>query len=461
MDTLGKNDRLEGCEEKLNTFQGGSSTMKKTLVAGITTALVMGAMSTTFAATNPFSDVPADHWAYDAVAQLAQDGVIEGYGDGTFAGDKAISRYEMAQMVAKAMAKKDVNAADKATIDKLAAEFADELGNLGVRVSNLEKHADMVKFNGTARVDAVSDRPDNASHDNESTALFRLEPTAEVNDNWSVKARLDAKTNVNKDTEDDVTLKRVYAEGDYGDVNVKVGKFAVPLDQTLMDSSMTGASVTAGTKTKVTLGGGRWSNKDNHVDFGNAKLWDNHGNASALNGSKEDTADYLFAGVDYTNGKVNVGTNYHYVKSDVLKDGFFYHNDGVADNKAEIVSAHASYDFDGNVKVDGTFAENLKTDGRLNKAGGVEVSYKGAQAQNAGTWGVYTAYRYLGGNTAFAPFSDGLDLFNVKGWEVGASYAPFKNIVASAKYFDGKDLNTTGTDTKDTKKVFGRVEFLF
>ena len=97
--------------------------MKKTLVAGITTALVMGAMSTTFAATNPFSDVPADHWAYDAVAQLAQDGVIEGYGDGTFAGDKAISRYEMAQMVAKAMAKKEVPAADKAELDKLAAEF--------------------------------------------------------------------------------------------------------------------------------------------------------------------------------------------------------------------------------------------------------------------------------------------------------------------------------------------------
>ena len=52
----------------------------------------------------------------------------------------------MAQMVAKAMAKSDVSAADKAMIDKLAAEFADELNNLGVRVSNLEKHADMVKW---------------------------------------------------------------------------------------------------------------------------------------------------------------------------------------------------------------------------------------------------------------------------------------------------------------------------
>ena len=125
--------------------------MKKTLVSALTTALVVGAASTTFAAANPFSDVPADHWAYDAVSQLAADGVIEGYGDTTFQGDKNITRYEMAQMVAKAMAKTDVSAADKAMIDKLAAEFADELNNLGVRVSNLEKHADMVKWNGDLR----------------------------------------------------------------------------------------------------------------------------------------------------------------------------------------------------------------------------------------------------------------------------------------------------------------------
>ena len=54
--------------------------MKKSVCSVLTTALVVGAASTTFAAANPFADVPADHWAYDAVAQLAADGVIEGYG---------------------------------------------------------------------------------------------------------------------------------------------------------------------------------------------------------------------------------------------------------------------------------------------------------------------------------------------------------------------------------------------
>ena len=112
--------------------------MNKKLIGMITSALVIGAASTALA--NPFADVPADHWAYDAIDQLAADGVIEGYGDGTFAGDKAITRYEMAQIVARAMANCDgADAADKATIDKLAAEFSTELDALGVRVDNLEK----------------------------------------------------------------------------------------------------------------------------------------------------------------------------------------------------------------------------------------------------------------------------------------------------------------------------------
>ena len=134
--------------------------MKKTLVSALTTALVVGAVSTTFAAANPFSDVPADHWAYDAVTQLAADGVVTGYGDGKFNGDKNITRYEMAQIVAKAMAKPNVSGNDKALVDKLAAEFAGELNNLGVRVSNLERNADMVKWNGEARYTYTSVRKD-------------------------------------------------------------------------------------------------------------------------------------------------------------------------------------------------------------------------------------------------------------------------------------------------------------
>ena len=64
--------------------------MSKKLTGVITAALIVGAMGTTFAASNPFSDVPSGHWSYQAVTKLAQAGVIEGYGDGTFKGDKSI-----------------------------------------------------------------------------------------------------------------------------------------------------------------------------------------------------------------------------------------------------------------------------------------------------------------------------------------------------------------------------------
>ena len=174
--------------------------MKKTLVSALATALVVGAASTTFAAANPFSDVPRDHWAYDAVTQLAADGVVEGYGDGTYRGDRNITRYEMAQMVAKAMAKGgNVPVSDKALIDRLAAEFADELNNLGVRVSNLERNADMVKWNGKLEYTYTSKRVEAEPRENDDHLMFRLEPSAEVNSHWHVHARLDASTNMRHD----------------------------------------------------------------------------------------------------------------------------------------------------------------------------------------------------------------------------------------------------------------------
>ena len=150
------------------------------MVSALTTALLVGAASTTFAASNPFADVPADHWAYDAVSQLAADGVIEGYGDSTFKGNRNITRYEMAQMVAKAMAK-NTKGADKALVDKLAAEFAAELNNLGVRVANLERNADMVKWNGQARYTFSRTSTENGNDSSKNEFLFRLEPSAEVN----------------------------------------------------------------------------------------------------------------------------------------------------------------------------------------------------------------------------------------------------------------------------------------
>ena len=91
--------------------------MKKQFATMLAATAVLG-VTTAFAA-NPFSDVTPDSWAYQAVSQLAQAGIVNGYPDGTFKGQNDITRYEMAQMVAKAMANQDrANAEQQAMINR-------------------------------------------------------------------------------------------------------------------------------------------------------------------------------------------------------------------------------------------------------------------------------------------------------------------------------------------------------
>ena len=434
--------------------------MKKTLVSALTTALVVGAASTTFAAANPFSDVPADHWAYDAVSQLAADGVIEGYGDTTFRGNQNITRYEMAQMIAKAMAKSDVSAADKALIDKLAAEFSDELNNLGVRVSNLERNADMVKWNGKAEYTYYSHRDKDANKKtNDDQLLFRLEPSAEVNSHWHVNARLDASTDLAKDNKDDnadaslrhgsdsiqdtdVTLKRVWAQGNYGNFQVKLGKFAQIDNDSIFDTSFSGAEVQFGNKVTFTAGAGR-QNMDVDSDF------------TQKFGHNEDTANYQYAGLGYADGKFVGGVDYHHLNADSFQ---YAKEDGTKqanEDNANIWLAKAAYRFDKTNALNGFYANNTSAD-ELDKAWSAQYSYKGAEAQNKGTWGAWAAYRYLGDNTDLFSTFDAI-LAGQKGWEVGTNYAPFKNVVATLRYGHGKNIATD----HDIENLFGRIEMFF
>ena len=428
--------------------------MKKTLVSALTTALVVGAASTTFAAANPFSDVPADHWAYDAVTQLAADGVIEGYGDTTFRGQQNITRYEMAQMIAKAMARTDVSASDKALIDKLAAEFSDELGNLGVRVSNLERNADMVKWNGQARYRYWSQRYEqkdgSTKKQNKDQLNFRLEPSAEVNNNWHVKARIDAFTNPSKDETSDLTVKRVWAQGDYKNFQVKLGKmpfFSTETAGMLFDDQFSGAQVTFGKNLKATLEAGRW-------DLNSANTQSNlHDEAGKTD---DDAANYQGIALNGTAGKLYGGAAYRHFNSNVFKQttGFEKNTD-----EANIWSVGAGYTFDKNWNLYGAYAKNEKAESDAT-AHNIQLNYKGAQKANKGSWGAYTAYRYMGGNVAFAPtyetfLSAGVN--NVKGWEVGTEYVPFTNVTAAAYYFNGKQLD----NDRDAELLFGRVNFWF
>lgn len=209
--------------------------MKKSFVVVLALMFVLGIAGTAFAAANPFVDVPAKHWAYEAVSKLAKAGIVDGYGDGTFRGDKTMTRYEMAQIVAKAMAKSDkADAQNKATIDKLAVEFAAELNNLGVRVAKLEKNASNIKVEGESRLRFTGDSDKNGQtyFNNQGTKAFdwrqRLHLNAQISPNIKYTARLEA-TGVNGETSGNVTFNRNFftVSNQFGLDQIVVGKFGL------------------------------------------------------------------------------------------------------------------------------------------------------------------------------------------------------------------------------------------
>lgn len=137
--------------------------MKKILALVAVIALVAFA-APAFAAANPFMDVPMNHWAYDAIGQLASRGVLSGYPDGTYKGNQPMTRYEVASAVARALAVVDMTKASKQDVEmlkKLVVEFKDELDALGVKVDKLDSRVAVLedgvggwKFWGEFRMDA-------------------------------------------------------------------------------------------------------------------------------------------------------------------------------------------------------------------------------------------------------------------------------------------------------------------
>ena len=136
--------------------------MKKILALVAVIALVAFA-APAFAAANPFMDVPMNHWAYDAIGQLAARGVLSGYPDGTYKGNQPMTRYEVASAVARALAVVDMTKASKQDVEmlkKLVVEFKDELDALGVKVDKLDSRVAVLeegvggwKISGSFRMD--------------------------------------------------------------------------------------------------------------------------------------------------------------------------------------------------------------------------------------------------------------------------------------------------------------------
>lgn len=183
----------------------------------------------TVSAANPFTDVSADDWAYQAVASLSDEGVIDGYPDGTFRGDKHVTRYEIAQIVARLMAKEDtLNASQKETLAKLSSQYANELKDLGVRIAELEKKRGATDLITELRVQSI-DRYDDVfkgKKHNEISTRVRLNTITPVNDRVHLYGQLETILDMNGKESYDVNridpkdktqtkIRTGYGDGDF------------------------------------------------------------------------------------------------------------------------------------------------------------------------------------------------------------------------------------------------------
>ena len=406
--------------------------MKKSLVLAM--AMALGVTASAYAANNPFSDVPAGHWAYGSVAKLAAAGVIDGYGDSTFGGDKLMTRYEMAQITAKAMAK-------GANVDKLAAEFADELDNLGVRVANLEKKADNVKISGQIRYEYGHRSGDFVHPYNyngvakaakDSVAKHRLRSrlyiSGKINEDWSYTGRLENNQDLSNNAGDEKTyFNQAWVDGKLGGLKVVAGKTDLTLaNGNIYDDTAEYIGLSYGKDVKVNAYYGKPITTEYNYNYDEILGINLSGKAGKLS---------LSAGYDIFKNSLGVSSaSTCYTKED-------------EDNA--IWNINASYAFDKNVKLNATYLNSnldqgdiattfndVDTDGYV-----IGLAYKGANRNKVGSWGAWATYYDQGVGTVVAHTmkTGDWDLFateGYKGYDLGANYTLAKNMVYNIDYYE-------------------------
>ena len=426
--------------------------MKKSLV--LAAAMALGVTAQAYAA-NPFSDVPQGHWAYAAVNKLAAEGVVEGYGDGAYGGERLLTRYEMAQIVAKAMAK-------GANVDKLAAEFADELDSFGVRVANLEQKTDNVKITGQIRYEygsrdgGLKAKNGKVGHVAQNRLRSRIYVNGNVNDDWTYTARfennqilsdIDGKTK-GSTAEDDVTLNQAYVAGRLGGAQIIAGKADMYLaNGFLYDDTAEFIRVSYGKDVKISAYAGKPVTTQS--DYGYEKMYgaevsgklgnlslsagydifkDSKGSADAYSGG------YVPAQKSDDNGVWNVSAKYNFGD----------------------VQLAATY-LNSNVDVYNSSYSGIDTDGYV-----IGLNYKGTDKNKPGSYGLFANYYNQGAGTfvAHTMYTGDWGYYmdeGFKGYMVGGGVTLAKNIVYQLHYYDLEGKESGIAD----RVIWSRLQVMF
>ena len=412
--------------------------MKKILAIAAAAALTA---SVSAYAANPFSDVSPDDWAYQAVSDLSDQGVVEGYPDGTFKGERNMTRYELAQVIARLMAREDqLNAEQKATLDRLAGEYADELANLGVRVSNLEKKVGNISWSGDARM-----RYQNKSNDTDNwDGRMRIVAKAAVNDSTYAQTRFSANMNFKDDKDAAVKAEQIFVNHNFGDFSVRLGRQPVTFGNQggwLYNAAhgYDGAQLSYnGSKAGVTVGYGQFNASDKGTAITDRNVFYAKGNAD-LKAAK--------LGVDYVRF--------------------------TGDEHENLIGANLMIPA-GDFRVFGEYWKNTSTDSDYDQAWNAGIGYGKLNLKKPGSFAINVAYNRVDQKVFFGGSGLQTDVLSqltsktgyanadrVKFWNAMADVALQKNVYLHGEYaFDVKgEKNNQDLDVDDAWTVSLNYKF--
>ena len=442
--------------------------MKAKVLAALAATMAVGA--TCAFAANPFVDVPTDSWAYKSVVELADSGIVQGVDGKYFEGNRNITRYEAAEMVAKAMAHMDrATVEQRALINKLADEYADELNNLGVRVSNLENKVGNIKFTGDARL-RYRYQNDNKSKedDNSWDYRIRLRGTAQVND------RVTATVGLSTDNQN------FGANGQAHDGSNDVFADIINVDYAFGSNW----KVSAGRTSAYILGGPRSYGYQYGDVFDRAQLQFNNGKFAVTGGYGKFKEGDIAGGLEKWDGEEvemeGVKTAYGEVEGFFGNNtavGVYYNNFVGGGNSAveggdffadDLWGAYASVNFGSKWNVLANYEnvnfvngeENINGDDNANVWIG-RVTYGKTSMATPKSWDLWVEYldaedgAFLGGSTNSWRFGQ---MDNIKSWGAGIDYVFAKNAMFSVMQSFGSQTKN-GPDADPEEQT--RAQFVF
>jgi len=438
--------------------------MKKKILASLVATMAVGA--TCAFAANPFVDVPTDSWAYKSVVELADAGIIQGVDGAYFQGNRNITRYEAAEMTAKAMAHMDkASVEQRAMINKLADEYADELNNLGVRVSNLEQKVGNIKMTGDFRI----------RYKHQSDAFTRDTSKKVTSDQFQYRFRLRANAYINDKT------KAV--------LGVSTG------NKTFFDGTNTAASgettssyiddayVTSDLTKNINVKAGRWDlyNLGNGLGLQYGDTFDamqgqfKFGSFTLTGGFGQfkEGAGYTTTNYVTTHNLTGVQTGYGELEGTFDKVGFgVYYNSfsgdtATAQNLSSLFGGYAKFKLGSQWNLIGDYQkirkETTSTYDDDAALWGAKLSYGTASFAKKGSWDAWLEYINGDANSLYGSTNSWRQanlIDNAKSWGVGVDYTIGKNVMFSAMQSFASSRKDDSYGTKDPSEET-RAQFVF